>query len=275
VTAEGTMHVKTEKYRVQPGKKLSLKTFDTRDDGGWEKADAQRELEQLSERMDELQELLYAEGKHSLLIVLQAMDGAGKDSTVHEVFGAFNPAGCTVYSFKVPSEEERGHDFLWRVHSKAPRAGYVSIFNRSHYEDVLVVRVKQLVPEHRWKARYDHINAFERMLYDEGTTIVKLFLHISKDYQKERMLRRLETPDKHWKFNPQDLKERDRWDEYQHAYEDALGRCSMPHAPWYVVPAERRWFRNLLVARVVVDAMESLNMKYPEPPFDPSTIVIP
>jgi PPK2 family polyphosphate:nucleotide phosphotransferase len=178
-------------------------------------------------------------------------------------------------SFKAPNDVELGHDFLWRIHQNTPRRGHITVFNRSHYEDVLIVRVKQLVPEKRWQARYDHINAFEELLHDEGTVVLKFFLHISKDYQKDRLQRRLERPDKRWKFNPTDLVERARWADYQQAYADALSRCSTRHAPWYVVPAEKRWFRNLLVLRVIVDTLEDLKMAYPKVDFDPGRIVIP
>lgn len=267
--------MKIDRYRIRPGEKVALDQFDTRDDGGLDKRESQEEFSRLTARLDELQELLYAEGKHALLIVLQAMDAAGKDGTIREVFGAFNPQGCRVHSFKAPNDVERRHDFLWRVHEQVPESGYISVFNRSHYEDVLVVRVKKLVPEDKWKKRYDHINGFERFLHHEGTTVIKFFLHVSKEYQKERLLRRLAKPEKHWKFNPGDLMERERWGEYMKAYEEALERCSAEHAPWYVIPAERQWFRNLLIARVVVDTLESLKMKYPCPTFDPSTIVIP
>jgi PPK2 family polyphosphate:nucleotide phosphotransferase len=179
-----------------------------------------------------------------------------------------------VINFKAPTPEELEHDFLWRVHANAPRAGYLAVFNRSHYEDVLIARVKNLVPESRWRKRYDHINAFEELLHDEGTTILKFFLHISRDYQRQRLQRRLDKPDKLWKFDPGDLVERTRWDDYQQAYADALSRCSTRHAPWYVIPAEKRWYRNLLIARIIVDTLESLDMQYPEPGFDPSTIVV-
>ncbi len=266
--------MKTDKYRIKPGQKLSLRDFDTNDDGGLDKQDGERWFGELSQRLSDLQELLYAEGKHSLLIVLQAMDAAGKDSTIREVFGAFNPQGCQVHSFKAPTETELRHDFLWRIHPRAPELGYVSIFNRSHYEDVLIVRVKSLVSRDRWQRRYEHINSFERMLHEEGVTIMKFYLHISRDYQKERLERRIEKPDKQWKFNPADLVEREKWDAYQEAYEEALSRCSTDQAPWYVIPAERRWFRNLLIARIVADALESLDMRYPPLTYDPSTIVI-
>lgn len=263
-----------EKHKVEPATRVKLSDWPTDDDGGWSKSDAEREFDRLSERLTGLQELLYAQGTHALLVVLQAMDAGGKDSTIRHVFGPLNPQGCRVTSFKAPTSEELRHDFLWRVHANVPRLGSIGVFNRSHYEDVLIVRVKNLVPQKRWEARYDHINAFERLLHDEGTTIVKLFLHISKDYQKKRLQRRLDKPSKHWKFTPSDLPERARWDSYQTAFEAAMSRCSTKHAPWYIIPAEKRWFRNLLVAQILVDTLESLDMKYPEPTFDPKDIVI-
>ncbi|MEX2214589.1 MAG: polyphosphate kinase 2 family protein [Phycisphaeraceae bacterium] len=263
-----------ETYRIQPGSKLRLGDIPSNDDAGLNRDDAEKEFKQLSKRLVDLQEILYAQKKHSLLVVLQAMDTAGKDSTIRSVFSPLDQLACHALSFKAPSQEERDHDFLWRVHQRTPAKGFIHIFNRSHYEDVLVVRVKNLVPKEVWKARYDHINAFEKMLADEGTTIVKFYLHISKGYQKERLQRRLDNADKHWKFNPDDLKERAVWDDYMAAYDDVLERCSTKHAPWYVIPAEKRWFRDLLVARIMVATLESLDMKYPDPAFDPRSIVI-
>lgn len=266
--------IDTDRYRVRPGAKVNLRKLPTKDDGGLDRQAAEEQFARLTQRLAELQELMYAEGKRSLLVVFQAMDAGGKDSTIGHVFGPVNAAGCYVASFKKPTEHELAHDFLWRVHQHAPPKGYIGVFNRSHYEDVLIARVKKLVPEKTWKRRYDHINHFEQLLADEGTHIVKFFLHISKDYQKERLQRRLDKPDKWWKFNPADLAERKLWDRYQDAFEDALSKCSAAHAPWYVVPAERRWFRDLLVAQVLVDLLEGLKMKFPKPTFDPRTIVI-
>ena len=266
--------VDTEHYRVKPGTKVDLANRPTKDDGGIGKSRGNARLAELVQRLQELQELMYAQQKHALLVVFQAMDTGGKDSTIREVFGSVNPQGCRVASFKAPTDTELAHDFLWRVHRNTPARGMLTVFNRSHYEDVLVVRVKELVGKAQWRKRYDHINAFEKLLHDEGTILLKFYLHISKDYQKQRLVRRLERPDKRWKFNPDDLAERQRWDPYQQAYGEALRRCSTRHAPWYVVPAEKRWFRNLLVAQTVVATLESLDMAYPEPGFDPSTIVI-
>ncbi len=261
-------------YRVKPGSKVDLSQFKTRDDGGMKKDEAVDETRDLTRRLQKLQELMYAEGKHALLVVLQAMDAAGKDSTIRRVFGPVNPQGCKVASFKAPNSVELMHDFLWRIHQNTPRKGNIGVFNRSHYEDVLIVRVKELVDDAVWRPRFEHIRHFERMLHDEGTKVVKFFLHISKDYQKERLQRRLDRPDKHWKFNPDDLAERARWHKYQEAYEEALGECSTDESPWYVIPAERRWFRNWLVSAILVQTLESLDMRYPEPTFDASEITI-
>jgi PPK2 family polyphosphate:nucleotide phosphotransferase len=264
-----------DKCRVEPGSKVDLASISTDDHGGMSKDKAAQQLERHVKHLCELQEVMYAEGKHSLLVVLQAMDAAGKDSTISAVFGPLNPQGCNAVSFKVPNDLERRHDFLWRIHQRVPARGYMTVFNRSHYEDVLIVRVKELAPHHVWHKRFDHINDFEKMLHEEGTTIVKFYLHISKDYQKERLERRLELPEKHWKFNPEDLAERQRWDKYMEAYQDALSRCSTDYAPWYIIPAETRWYRNLLVARILVRTLGALDMHYPRETFDPEKIVIP
>lgn len=264
----------TEDYRVKPGKKVHLARIESKTDGGIADDDGDNAFEEVIEELQDLQNLMFAEHKHSLLVVLQAMDAAGKDSTIRHVFGPINPQGVRVWNFKGPTDIEREHDYLWRIHEKTPRDGYISVFNRSHYEDVLVVRVKNLVPEDVWTKRYDHINAFERMLVDEGTSVLKFYLHISKDYQKKRLQRRLDRPDKHWKFNPADLEERARWDDYRKAFEEAISQCSTEAAPWYVIPSEVRWFRNLLIATIVRDTMKGWDMKFPEPTFDPKTIVI-
>lgn len=261
-------------YRVKPGSKVKLRDFATNDDGGLDKDEALRRFAELKERLSELQRKLYAEGTQSLLVVLQAMDTGGKDSTIRSVFTGFNPVGCRVVNYKAPNDTELHHDFLWRIHQNTPRQGDITVFNRSHYEDVLIVRVKGLAPEKLWRKRYEHINNFERLLHDEGTRVVKFFLHISKRFQKERLLKRLKDPAKHWKFNPDDLGERKRWTAYQRAYEEALKRCSTPYAPWYVIPGETRWYRDLLVAQVLVKTLESMNPKFPKPAFDPKSIVI-
>ena len=261
-------------YLIKPGSKVDITKLPTRYEGSITKEQGRAEFHRLSHRLVELQEKLYAEGKRSLLVVLQAMDAAGKDSTVREVFSPVNPTGCRVISFKAPSKEELAHDYLWRIHAHTPPDGHITVFNRSHYEEVLIVRVKGWAPEKVWKRRYGHINAFEKMLTDEGTHVLKFKIHISKDYQKERLQRRLDRPDKHWKFNPEDLTERAHWDEYMVAFNDMLEKCSTNYAPWYVVPSERRWFRNLLISRVIVDKLESMHLKMPEPTFDPSSIVL-
>jgi PPK2 family polyphosphate:nucleotide phosphotransferase len=264
----------TKPYRIAPGSGVDLRERPTRDDGGLEKKKGKKAIKKLSKRMVDLQELLYARRPRGLLVVFQAMDAGGKDSTTRRVFRKLDPASVRVKSFKGPTERERLHDFLWRIHMHTPRRGYIGIFNRSQYEDVVAVRVRQLQPPDIWQERFEHINAFERLLAGEGTIVLKFFLHISKEYQKERLQRRLDRPDKHWKFNPADLDDRDRWDRFMEAYGEAIARCSTEAAPWYVVPAERRWFRDLVVMQTVVDALESLRMSYPEPDFDPATIDI-
>lgn len=261
-----------EKYRVEPGESLDLAKIPSADDGGLKKSDGEEQFETAHARLIELENILAADGRYAILAVFQGMDTSGKDSTIRNVFSGLNPASVYATSFKAPNETERRHDFLWRVHEAVPPRGRIGIFNRSHYEDVLIVRVKQLVEEKRWKARYEHINAFERLLTDEGIIIRKFFLHISKDYQKERLEKRLENPEKYWKFDPADLAERARWDDYQAAYADAVRKCSTHEAPWYVIPAEKRWYRDLLVTRVLVQTLEGLDLRYPKPTFDPAAI---
>jgi PPK2 family polyphosphate:nucleotide phosphotransferase len=266
--------MKTSTYRVKPGVKVRLGRWKTDDDGGLDKKHAEKRFAELTQHIADLQERLYAESKRSVLVVLQAMDAAGKDSTINSVFAPLNPQGVRLFSFKAPNNHELAHDFLWRIHARVPPRGYMGLFNRSHYEDVLIVRVKNLVPEATWRKRYQHIVNFESLLHDEGTRVVKFYLHVSKDYQKDRLQRRLDRPDKHWKFDPGDIAERARWDDYMAAFEDAMGRTSTKDAPWYVVPSEKRWFRNLLIAQVVADVLGSMDIKLPEPTFDPKTIVI-
>ncbi|HEX6841492.1 MAG TPA: PPK2 family polyphosphate kinase, partial [Stellaceae bacterium] len=215
------------------------------------------------EALDRLQEVLYAEAKHALLVVLQAMDAGGKDGTVRGVFGQLSPMGVTAHSFKKPTEHELAHDFLWRIHQQVPPRRMIGIFNRSHYEDVLIVRVHKLVPAAEIEQRYDAINAFEKLLAENGTTIVKFFLHISKKEQTRRLQARLDDPTKHWKFNADDLAERKRWDEYVTAYEIALTRCSTQYAPWFIVPADRKWYRDAVIARIVRLTLEGLDLAYP------------
>ena len=265
-----------DKYRVKPGHKIKLSDYDPEDtsqfSGG--KQDAKTRLAELAQRLDELQELLYAEHQHKILVVLQALDTGGKDGTIRAVFDGINPQGVHIASFKVPTPEEQDHDFLWRIHPKVPGKGELAVFNRSHYEDVLVVRVHNLVPEDVWRQRYTEINNFEQMLAEEGTTILKFYLNITKDAQKERLQARLDDPKKQWKFNPADLKEHALWDEYSSAYQDAISETSTEWAPWYVIPANRNWYRNLSVASVIVQALEDLKLKYPEPADGLDKIVI-
>ncbi|HSM02655.1 MAG TPA: polyphosphate kinase 2 family protein [Acidimicrobiia bacterium] len=255
-----------DQYRIVPGTTVDLSQRDPRDTSGFDggKEDGKKQLEELATRLEALQELMYAEGERRLLVVLQAMDTGGKDGTIRHVFEGVNPQGVDVTSFKKPGAHELARDYLWRVHQHVPEDGEIMIFNRSHYEDVLVVRVHSLVPEERWSRRFDHINHFERMLADEGTTILKFFLHISKKEQAERLQSRLDEPDKHWKFSRADLAERSRWDEYVAAYEDAIARTSTEWAPWYVVPSDRKWYRNLVVAGVLVDTLEGFGMEFPQ-----------
>jgi PPK2 family polyphosphate:nucleotide phosphotransferase len=253
------------RHRVEPDERFTLADHDPGETGGYgSEEETREELDGLVRRIADLQERLYAEERRSVLVVLQGTDAAGKDSTIKRVFRETNPQGCRVYSFKQPSSEESAHDFLWRYHPHAPAAGMIHVFNRSHYEDVLVVRVKDLAPEARWRSRYDSINDFERMLVREGTTILKFFLHISKAEQGRKFAERLERRDKHWKFSASDLEERGRWDEYQRAYEDALDCTSTGWAPWYAVPSDHRWYRNLVVARVVAGTLDRLDPQFPE-----------
>jgi PPK2 family polyphosphate:nucleotide phosphotransferase len=264
-----------ERYTIAPGSKLSLAKIDPDDDGGLEKGKhAEKLLARDIERLFELQERLYAEGRRALLVVLQAMDTGGKDGTIKHVFSGVNPTGCRVTSFKAPSEEELSHDFLWRIQKAVPRFGEIGIFNRSHYEDVLIVRVHELVAKSVWKSRYERINHFEKDLVDSGIEVLKFFLHISKGEQKERLEARLADKAKRWKFDVGDLKERERWDDYQKAYTEAITRCSTEWAPWIVVPANRKWFRNLVVARAIVDKLESMDPKPRQPTSDLSGIEV-
>ena len=262
---------------MKPGSKVDLAKIDSDEralfqDGG--KDDSAKAFDNLQDELQYLQKVLYAQNKHRILLVLQAMDTGGKDGCVKHVFSRIDPQGIHVRSFKKPTEEELARDFLWRVHEKVPRNGEMVIFNRSHYEDVIAVKVKKLFPDKVWKQRYQHIVDFERMLAEEGTTVVKIYLHISKDEQKRRIVSRLENPDKHWKFHPDDLKDRALWNDFMKTYEDLLSKTSTEHAPWYVVPANRKWYRNLCVARIMVDTMKRLNMKLPTVDWDPKKIVV-
>ena len=269
-----------DRYRVQPGGPVDLAAHDPRDaaafDGGKR---AGKELAgALTDRLEALQEQLYAtkdaDQRHRVLVVLQAMDTGGKDSTIRHVFDGVDPQGVKVAPFGVPTEDERAHDYLWRVHPHVPADGHIAIFNRSHYEDVLVVRVKKLAPELLWRRRYEHIRAFEQLLADEGTTIVKFFLHISRSEQAERLQARLDDPEKRWKFRRGDLDDRALWDDYLAAYAEALTRTSTEQAPWYVVPADRKWYRNLVVGGVLVGALEGLGMAWPDPEEELDGVVV-
>jgi len=263
-------------YRIQPGERITLADIDPNTSEDYKKkTDITAELEKQRQRIRKLQERLYAENQRSLLIVLQAMDTGGKDGTIKHVFREVNPQGCQVWSFKIPSDEEASQDFLWRYHHRVPQRGMITIFNRAHYEDVLVVRVHELVPEKIWRQRYHIINEFEQMLTLSNVTILKFFLHISKDEQKRRLESRLNNPDKQWKFSKNDIKERRLWNEYQKAFEDAINNCSTSYAPWYVVPANKKWYRNLVVARTIADTLEAMNPQYPNGEKGLKKIVIP
>jgi PPK2 family polyphosphate:nucleotide phosphotransferase len=265
-----------DRYRVAPASTIDLGEWDPNDRSGFdgEKRDARHRLDELNDQLEELQELLYAEHRHKVLVVLQGMDTSGKDGTIRHVFEGVNPQGVRVASFKVPTSIELDHDYLWRVHKQVPGRGEITIFNRSHYEDVLVVRVHSLVPEEVWSRRYGHINAFERLLADEGTTILKFFLHIDLDEQKERLQARLQEPHKQWKFSRGDLAERKLWPLYTEAYEEVLSRTSTDWAPWYIVPSNRKWYRNLVIATELVSTLKRLNMQYPKPEDNLSDVVI-
>jgi PPK2 family polyphosphate:nucleotide phosphotransferase len=257
------------RYRVEPGESFALADHDPSDTGDISGPDeVESDYETLHEEIADLQERLYAEEQQSLLIVLQGIDAAGKDGTVKHVLRATNPAGVRVTTYKEPTNEELAHDFLWRYHRDTPADGTIGVFNRSHYEDVLVVRVKDLAPEELWRSRFDSINDFERMLVREGTTILKFFLHISKEEQLEKFRERLERTDKFWKWSDNDIKERERWDDYQRAYEEAVNATSTPWAPWYVIPADHRWYRNFVIARVLAGTLTAMNPRFPEPPSD-------
>ena len=264
-----------KKYRIEPDSKVDLSKWDPEDSSEFDgnKEEGRAALAYLNGRLAELQEILYAEHKHKVLIVLQAMDTGGKDGAIRHVFKGINPQGVRVASFKVPSAIEMDHDYLWRIHQQTPGKGEMVIFNRSHYEDVLVVRVHKLVPEKVWKRRYQQINNFEKLLAEEGTTILKFYLDISAEEQKERLRARLEDPTKHWKFHPNDLKERQLWKEYLRAYEDALEKTSTRYAPWYIVPANKKWYRDLVIASVILETLKDLKMEYPQPEYDVASIL--
>jgi len=261
--------------RVKPGSKVSLKKYDANDTGPYaSQQQAEKPLLKLLDELARLQNLLYAQNKHGLLIILQGMDTSGKDGTIRHVMSSVSPLGVEVKAFKAPTEEELAHDFLWRVHKAVPRHGFIGIFNRSHYEDVLVVRVHDLAPRKVWKTRYDQINSFERILTKNGVIILKFFLHISKSEQRERLKQRLADPTRYWKFSLSDVEERQYWSIYRKAYEDALSKCSTKWAPWHIVPANQKWYRNLVVAETIVKTLQELKMEYPPPSVDLSKVVI-
>ncbi|MGY2051826.1 polyphosphate kinase 2 family protein [Methylobacterium sp. JK268] len=260
---------------VRPGMPFALAAVDPRAPRDSDKEAAVTALAVERARIRSFQERLYAEHRRSLLVILQATDTGGKDGTIRHVFEGVNPQGCQVWSFKTPSREELDHDFLWRYHLRVPGRGMIGVFNRSHYEDVLIARVKGLVPEPVWRERYGLIVDFERLLTLSGTTVLKIFLHISRDEQKRRLESRLRDPEKLWKFDPADLVEREAWDAYQAAFQDALTRCASDFAPWHVVPANQKWFRNLAVARTIADTLAAMNPRFPPPPQGLDRIVVP
>ncbi|MBN1452650.1 MAG: polyphosphate kinase 2 family protein [Anaerolineales bacterium] len=265
-----------KQYLVRPGEKADLSKWDPNDKGDFKggKEEGLAEVAKLNDELEVLQEMLFAEHKHKVLIVLQAMDTGGKDGVIRRVFDGVNPQGVRVASFKVPTQEELDHDYLWRVHKVVPGKGEMVIFNRSHYEDVLVVRVHNLVPPEVWKKRFDQINQFERLLAENGTTILKFFLHIDLDEQKERLQARLDEPNKRWKFRLGDLEERKLWPDYIKAYEDVLSKTSTKYAPWFIVPANRKWYRDLVISALLVDTLKGLKMKFPEPEENLDGVVV-
>ncbi|MCL5098888.1 MAG: polyphosphate kinase 2 family protein [Candidatus Omnitrophica bacterium] len=254
--------------------KIRLKDFDPAFCNGMDKEDAKSQTIKWGQRIGELQHLLYANARHALVVLFQGMDASGKDGAVRRVLEFVNPAGVQTANFKIPSAEEIAHDYLWRVHHAVPRYGYIGVFNRSHYEDVLIVRVLNLQPPEVWKERFDQINAFEKFLADNRILLLKFFLHIGKSEQADRFKERLDDPSKNWKFSMDDLKMRAHWDAFQKAYEDVLNHCSTGHAPWHIVPSDRKWFRDYLVAKVVAKALEDLDMHWPKPKEDLSKIKI-
>jgi PPK2 family polyphosphate:nucleotide phosphotransferase len=261
---------------IKPGQKVKLKDIDPNaTNGAKDKEWAEKALLKECKRLAELQGRLYAENRRALLVVLQGMDTSGKDGTIRRVFSEVSPIGMQIHSFVAPSEEERDHDFLWRVYQRLPRRGNIGVFNRSHYEDVLVVRVRKLQSESEWKPRFDQINQFEHLADGLGTRVLKFFLHIDRDAQRERLMERLQDPTKNWKYQPSDLDDRMHWNEYQSAYEDVLTKCTTKPAPWHIVPANKKWYRNLVIAKHVADTLEEMNPKPPKVDFDPTKVKIP
>ncbi len=271
-------------HRVDPGSKFNLADIDPssspffpplkNEKNGDVKARAEQELQDNATAIAKLQELLYAQNTHALLVVLQGMDTSGKDGVIRHVFSGVNPQGCHVTSFKKPSEAEADRDYLWRIHREIPPKGEIGIFNRAHYEDVLIVRVHDFVPEKTWRARYDQINEFEKYLADNHVVIIKCMLHISKDEQLERLRARLDDPAKQWKFSPQDIVERTFWPKYMAAYQDAVANCSTDHAPWHVIPADKKWYARWAISTIIRATLEDLDPKPPKPTFDPAKVVL-
>ena len=266
-----------DQYRVAPGEKVNLAKIDPKDSSLYPKLDKESHeaaIQELREEMKVLQHLLFASQSRKVLVVVQAMDTGGKDGLARHVFAHLDPQGVDVVPFKAPTAEELSHDFLWRIHKRVPANGMITVFNRSHYEDIVAVRVKKLFPDTVWKRRYRHILEFERMLAEEGTLILKFFLHISKGEQKRRLESRLASPSKHWKFNPDDLKDRERWGDFLEAYSEVIERTTTEFAPWHVIPADRKWYRNLVGARLMVEALRTLRLTYPAPAFDPAAVKV-
>jgi PPK2 family polyphosphate:nucleotide phosphotransferase len=263
------------KFAVPPNTRVNLSEHDPEFTGKYkEKDDAKEELEETVSEISKLQTVLYAESRKALLVVFQAMDTGGKDGAIRCVFSGVNPQGCRVTAFKAPSHNELAHHFLWRIHSAVPPKGYIGIFNRSHYEEVLIVRVHNLVPREVWSKRYEQINEFEDVLAENNVAILKFYLHITKNEQKERLQARLKDPQKNWKFNPEDLNERKLWGHYTKAYEEALSRCSTEAAPWFIIPSNKKWFRNLAISKIILQRLAALKPKFPKPQMDLSGIVI-
>nr|WP_136249945.1 PPK2 family polyphosphate kinase [Ningiella ruwaisensis] len=264
--------IETAKFLAVPGSNIELTSLASKEQVGLSEHEGKQLKQVLAKRLRKLQELLYASRQKGLLVVFQGLDASGKNSTIRRSFQTLNPTNIRVKSFTAPTRREKQQDFLWRIHSHAPRKGMISIFNRSHYEDVVTARVRKLVDESLWSQRFKHVNAFEQMLAEEGTIIIKFYLHISKDYQKQRLQRRLNRKDKLWKFDPADIEDRQHWEDYMQAYNDAIQHCSTPWAPFYIVPSETRWYRDLIVMQTLVNALEKLDMSYPDVDFDPSKI---
>jgi len=264
-------------FRAKPGSKIKLSELDP---GGEPELAGDKEagllhLENLRTDISRLQRMLFAERRHRLLVVLQGLDGSGKDGTVRNVFSGIDPHGLRVVSFKGPTAQELDRDYLWRIHREVPARGELVVFNRSHYEDIVAVKVKNLAPKSVWEKRFDHVVNFERMLMDEGTTILKFFLHVSRDEQRKRLQARLENPDKHWKFHPDDIADSRRWPEFTEAYEEVIARTGTDEAPWFIIPANRKWYRNIAVATILRDALAKLELKFPPPAWDVKGVVVP